>query len=344
MSRLDDLPPDQRAALSLLLRQGKNYGDVAAMLQIGERAVHDRAHAALAMLAPREARQLSAEGRQEIGDYLLGQQSGAERLRTRSLLEDSNAAQAWAHAVASELQPLAAGALPEIPSAPATSAQNGGSAAPATEPVPAEPAAARAPVARGHAGDAGGASPAGGQQSATARAAAQLPSSRVGGAILLAVIAATVVAVVLLTSGGGSKHHASAKTSGATSASTSAGSGARASETNRIALTTGSASSKTVGIVWIFQERSTYAFYLAAEGLPPSHGFFYALWLYNSPTSFEALNRAPAVGSNGRTQGGQLLPANAGGFHEIILTRETSEHATHPGPIVLHGEFALHHS
>ena len=55
MSRLDELPPDQRAALSLLLRQRKSYGEVASMLGIGEQAVHDRAHAALAVLAPRLA-------------------------------------------------------------------------------------------------------------------------------------------------------------------------------------------------------------------------------------------------------------------------------------------------
>ena len=93
MSRLDDLPPDQRAALSLLLRQGKVYAEVAAMLQIGERAVHDRAHAALAVLAPREARELTPERREEIGDYLLGQSGGvARRLRARRLLDDSPAA------------------------------------------------------------------------------------------------------------------------------------------------------------------------------------------------------------------------------------------------------------
>ena len=73
MSRLDDLPPDQRATLSLLLRSGKSYAEVAALLDIQERAVHDRAHAALAVLAPRQARELTAERREEIGDYLLGQ-------------------------------------------------------------------------------------------------------------------------------------------------------------------------------------------------------------------------------------------------------------------------------
>ncbi len=85
MSRLDELPPDQRAALSLLLRQRKSYAEVAELLGIAEQAVHDRAHAALAMLAPRRARELTPEHRREIGDYLLGQQPGvAERLRTRA--------------------------------------------------------------------------------------------------------------------------------------------------------------------------------------------------------------------------------------------------------------------
>src|SRR5437763_5985855 len=90
MSRLDDLLPDQRAALSLLLRQHKRYAEVAALLQISERAVHDRAHAALAMLAPRQARELTAARREEIGDYLLRQRSGpAQQMHTRSLLDSS---------------------------------------------------------------------------------------------------------------------------------------------------------------------------------------------------------------------------------------------------------------
>ena len=43
MSRLDDLHQDQRAALSLLLRQGKSYAEVASLLGIEQRAVHARA-------------------------------------------------------------------------------------------------------------------------------------------------------------------------------------------------------------------------------------------------------------------------------------------------------------
>jgi Sigma-70, region 4 len=312
MNRLDDLPPDQRATLSLILTQGKHYAEVAALLDIGEGAVHDRAHAALAVLAPREARELSAERREEIGDYLLGQRDGlGERMRTRSLLDGSPAAQAWARALAAELAPLSPAGLPEIPDG----------AGPAEQ------------------GDARG-GPDGGERAGPGRP--QLPSSRVGGAILLAVIAAVVVAVVLLTTGGGSSHRrqgASATQGGATSTSTTP----RATETKRLALAPpgGASANKPLGVAAVLQEGSTYAFYLAAERLPPSTGFFYAVWLYNSPTSFEALSKSPAVGSDGRLQGGSLLPADASRFHQMLVTRETSERPSRPGPFVLSGSFGL---
>ena len=66
------------------------------------------------------------------------------------------------------------------------------------------------------------------------------------------------------------------------------------------------------------------------------------MWLYNSPTSFEALSRAPNVGSNGSAQGGALLPKDAGKYHTMLLTRETKTNPTSPGPVVLRGAFALH--
>jgi hypothetical protein len=63
--------------------------------------------------------------------------------------------------------------------------------------------------------------------------------------------------------------------------------------------------------------------------------------LYNSPTSHQALSRSPPVGSNGRLEGGALLPANAAGFHRMLVTRETSVRPAHPGPVVLSGPFSL---
>jgi plasmid stability protein len=328
MSRLDDLPPDQRATLSLLLRRRKSYAEVAAMLDIDERAVHDRAHAALAVLAAPQARELSAEQREELGDYLLGQRTSiAERLATRTYLESSPAARAWAKALTAELATLASGApLPEIP-AGAQPAEPAQPTEPATGPVAASPA----PMAAG------------------------APRSRLAGALLLAVIVAViVVAVVLLTSGGGSSSSSpssSGSASGETdTSSTSAESSStgtqagKAKEDKRITLSSPDSSSKSVGVAEVLSEGNQYAIYLAAQHLPPSKGkgFFYAVWLYNSATSFEAVSRAPDVGSNGSVQGGALLPKDAGKYHEMLLTRETASRPSKPGPVVLTGAFALH--
>ena len=114
-------------------------------------------------------------------------------------------------------------------------------------------------------------------------------------------------------------------------------------EDARLTLTPPDPSSKAIGVVAILSEGGKQAFYLAAEHLPPSTGFFYAVWLYNSPTSFLALSKSPPVTSNGKLQGGALLPANAASYHKMLLTRETSDRPSHPGPIVLSGPFKLTH-
>jgi hypothetical protein len=321
MSRLDDLLPDQRATLSLLLRTRRTYADVAALLDISERAVHDRAHAALAVLATPQARALTPDRRAEVGDYLLGQRAGAgERLATRTYLEGSPQARAWAAAVAEQLRPLSDAPLALIPAAsPAAPVTPAGASSPAS---PSE-----APAGR--------------------RSFPSAPSSRRAGALLLAAIVAIVVVVVIVVNSGGSSGRSGAGSAGAPSTNSSATastgtSSARAKEDRRITLTSPDPASKAVGIAEVLSEGSQYAFYLAAEHLPPSKGFFYAVWLYNSPTSFEALSRAPNVGANGSVQGGALLPKDASKFHTMLVTRETKPNPTSPGPVVLRGAFALH--
>ena len=333
MSRLDDLPPDQRATLSLLLRTRRTYADVASLLDISERAVHDRAHAALAVLAAPQARALTPEQRAEVGDYLLGQRAGAgERLAARTYLEGSPQARAWASAVAEQLRALSDAPLERIPAAAPTGDPGVQSAsdrdphagaAPATLSPPAAPSPAR-------------------------RSLPSAPSSRRAGALLLAaIVAIVVVAVVLIVNSGGSSGRSGAGSSGSANTNSSAAastgtSTARAKEDRRITLTSPDPASKAVGIAEVLSEGSQYAFYLAAEHLPPSKGFFYAVWLYNSPTSFRALSRAPNVGANGSVQGGALLPKDAGKFHTMLLTRETKTNPTSPGPVVLRGAIALH--
>jgi sigma-70-like protein len=336
MSRLDELPPDQRAALSLLLRQRKSYAELASVLGIPPRAVHDRAHAALAVLAPRQARELTQERREEIGEYLLAQQAGvAERLATRTYLAGSPAAQAWARALVSELRPLASAGLPEIPQA-GTAQPGASTGAPVAGPS--------TPRAQGTSG-------------IPTPASGMLPSSRLGGALILAAILAAIVVAVVLLSGGGSSHTKSTAASPPASESTSsATSSASAPNTASTASTPSAATpsvkqhltlrptevnSKSIAMVDVIAEGRKRAFYIEAQGLQPSTGFFYAVWLYNSPNSFLPLSKSPPVGSNRHLAGGALLPSNAGNYHEMLLTRETSERPKSPGQIVLRGHFSL---
>jgi Sigma-70, region 4 len=316
MSRLEELPPDQRAALSVLLRQHKSYSEVATMLGIAEQAVHDRAHAALAILAPRQARGIDAERRREIGDYLLGQQTAVgDRLRTRTMLSNSQAAGAWAQAIAGELAELYDGAPPEIPAV--TTA--GGASAPAgrQEPYPLSQAAA---------------APASPEPSAGA------PSSRLGGALLLAaMLAAVIVVVILLVSGGGSSNKRSSTTgTSSTSAKTSG-----TKEEGRFTLHAAAPHSGSVGTVEVLSEGGKRAFYIQAEHIPATKHFFYAIWLYNSHTSALPLSKSPPVGKTHKLAGAALLPSNAGSYREILLTRETSTRPKHPGHVVLRGAFNL---
>jgi hypothetical protein len=315
MSRLDELPPDQRAALSLLLRQRKSYAEVAKLLGIPEHAVADRAQVALAVLATRQAREVTPERRKEIGDYLLGQQPGvAERLRTRTLLSSSEPARAWASEVASQLAPLAGANLPDIPPAapgaggPQTLQDLSAASAAAVGAPPSAPAPAR-----------------------PAR------SSRLGGAIVLAVLVAAVVVAVVLLSGG-----SSGKKSSTTSSTSSTSAKTGPTVENQISLKPpAGVKSASVGVVDVLAEAGKRAFFIEAQHVPASKGFYYAIWLYNSPHNALALSKSPAVGSTHRLAGGSLLPAAAADYREILLTRETTAHPKQPGRVVLRGPFSL---
>jgi hypothetical protein len=355
MSQLDNLPPDLRAVLSLLLRQHKRHADVAAMLDIEERAVHDRAHAALALLAPREARGLSAPEREQVGEYLLGQQDAAAQSRTRAQLESSAAARTWARALAGELAPLSSRPLAHIPADPPTTAAGGPRTARPTQSQPSTSAQERPPL--------------------TTPPDPQ-PSSRVGGAVILGVLAAVVIVVVLLIVGIGGGSHGTTKAGSTASATGHTGSGPQRSAgtgtatsgsagettgtgTTGGASTTGSsqashgkalpltppnpATSKAVGVAYVLTQKGQRAFYIFAKGLPsPPSGAFYAVWLEGAASAADyPLGSLPAQSSSGLVEGGGPLPSDAGVYRRILVTTETSHHPTHPGPTALGGAFSV---
>ncbi|HEY7892751.1 MAG TPA: anti-sigma factor [Solirubrobacteraceae bacterium] len=319
---MQELPSDQKAVLSLLLRQGKSYAQIASLLSIDQEAVRNRAYEAIRSLGAAEGTSLLRAQRQEIADFLLGQ-AGSLSQSTTTYLDSLANARSWAERVRSQLQELSPSPLPELPAPPSSSSEQP-AAAPPPEPTPPAP-------------------PEQEDQSPTAEPATLSgPVSRRGGAILLvAMLAVIVLAVVLIADRGGSGGKAS-QTQPATTAGSSSTSTSAIHLDSQLNLNPPLPGSKAKGVVEIASEGKRRAFYLVAEGLQPTNGFFYVAWLYNSQHEAEPLGKAPTVGSNGRLQAAAPLPSDAGKFHQLILTRETSEGASEPGEVVLKGSFSLH--
>jgi hypothetical protein len=280
MDPIDQLPPDQSAVLSLLLRQGRSYADIAQLLGIPESAVRVRAHAAL--------------------DAIAGGPGGAPASASASVSPQPGSRKSESN----RGRPAPAGATTR------------------TRTTSTPPSEGRAPRSQ------------------------RSGSRRAGALLLVAIVAVVVVAVVLIANSGGSGSHGGAgasssrsTTSSSGATSTTAGGGPHVDK--QLTLTSPDPASSAAGLVEIVSEGSKQAFLLSAEHLPASTGFFYAAWLYNSPSEVVALGRAPSVSSNGKLQAVGALPSDAAHFHTMLLTRETSTHATRPGSTVLSGAFSV---
>jgi Sigma-70, region 4 len=326
MPAIESLPPEQRAVLSLVLKQGKTYAEIATLLGIDETAVRERAHAALGALGPSEGTPPPPQRRAAVSDYLLGQQPDDDARRTREYLASSASGRAWARVVAGALRPLGDGAVPEIPSSaalssppsPAQAATEAKAPAPTATPEPSQVAPAAAAPA------------------APARGLRTARSSRRAGAALLAVVGAGLIAlIVVLVTGGSSKHKPAARLTSTTSTTPQI--------VGQINLTSPSGGRGTIGFGLLVAQGNQLALELQAQGLPPtSRSFAYGVWLYNSHTSAEAVGSAPPVGKNGRLSAIAALPANTANYRALIVTRETNSRPTRPGPIVLSGPLPGH--
>ena len=301
MARLDQLPPDQRAVLQLLLKQGKSYGEIASLLRIERSAVKARAHDALNALGPEDT-ELSEDRRDEIGDHLLGQQDEGQRAATRSFLEGSPAGRAWARVVSSELRELSPTGLPEIP----------GEGAELSE---AHDALEARKVAQ----------------------AEQERSSKLGGVLLIAGlgIAIAVVLILLLSGGGDNKKNTGPVGSTTTTpASTSTTPQVEA----QINLFPPGGGKKPLGVANVVTQSGQRGIALVGQDVPPTRNkFAYAMWLENSPSDAKRLGFFGAVTKNGRLQGFVLAPSDFSKFSKLVVTRETQRNPKVPGPLVLSG-------
>lgn len=116
MATFDQLSPEQRAIVELVLRQGKTYNELADMLNLPEGRVRELARDALVELAPVSVRGVEEDWRAQLADYVLGQQSGPEATATKGHLRRSEAARSWARSLLDSLEQFYEnGAVPAIP-------------------------------------------------------------------------------------------------------------------------------------------------------------------------------------------------------------------------------------
>jgi Sigma-70, region 4 len=325
MASLESLPPDQRAVIQLVLQRGRSYDEIAELLSIDRDVVRQRAVAGLTALGPDT--RVPDDKRALIADYLLGHATPDHEEQARTQLAESASARAWARVLSSELTPVAASPLPEIPAEQA-----------AREPEPAKPVAATA--------------------EAEAPTAAETPSeaaprsSRTGGAILLgagALVALIIVGVVivLVANSGGSSHHnttaASVSTPAATTTATTAASTSGATPVAAVVLRSPLGAKKTVGYAQVVKQGGKTGLVLVAQGIPANTTHdAYAVWLYNSPSDAHILGFVnPGVKTDGKLQTAGLLPTNAAHFRQLLVTLETQAKPHGPGKIVLQGSFKL---
>jgi hypothetical protein len=312
MAPFDDLPADQKAVLQLVLRQGRTYDEIAGLLKISPEAVRDRALTALDALGPDEAPGLDPDRQDEIGDYLLGQQSASQRAATRTFLEGSAPARGWARQTAGELRGAGVTgdqALPEIPADP------------------------------DEVDEAFGALDA--RQRARAE---QERSSRFGGVLLLAglgVIVALALLLIFNVFGGGDNKNANTVVAGPTTATTTSTTTGASVEAQINLTPPPGTGGKALGVANIVSQDGQRALAVVGQGLAPSG--HYVLWLRNG-TKIKFLGFFPPVTnkgtSAGRLQGLVLAPSDLSSYKEILVSRESSSTPKQPTAIVLQGKIS----
>lgn len=342
MTPVDALSPDQRAVLQLLLKQGRRYEELAALLRIDPGAVRQRAVSALDALGP--ATELSAGRRAELTDWLLGQQDAASAAQTTDYLEDSPAGRAWAAAVIDELRDAGLGGdrLPDLPGG--ETAPPAPEVEPVSEPFPAhgeesepkpprpahhEPAAERMPgfASAPSAGD-------------------RAPASKLGGALLLAgIVIVVAVLLVWVLSRDGDADSGSATVATGTQPATTATTTTPADQP-RIVGQVNLASpggGKALGVANVLAQGDQRAVAIRAQDLEPNtNRNAYGVWLTGGPGGrVTRLGFAPAVGRNGRLEGATSLPEDATDYDRLVISLETSEDPRKPADVALSGRLRI---
>lgn len=310
MAPLDSLNDGQRAVLQLLLRQGKSYDEIARLLKSEPAKIRARGRGAVAAVGP-DASAIGEERRDEIADYLLGQQTASQRAATREYLRASAAGRSWARAAAGALAPLAGDALPDVP-------------------------AEREEVAQAF--DA--------LDRRNARQEQVKRSSQLGTRLLLAGVGVLLgIAIILaLSIGGGDDPETAATTPNPTSTTAAVQTTPTGDKFEVVAQGTlqppegGEGNAQGQVAIVRFPDNNQFRLALQATGLPPSstRGSAYGVWLYSSDDKKQFLGFPDTtVGRDGKLETVSDLSPDTPTYGAVLLTRETAEEPKSPGTVVL---------
>jgi hypothetical protein len=367
MATLDQLPPEQRAIVELVVQRGRSYETLAEVLQVPSARVRELAREALTELSPRTASLVDVDRRGQVADYLLRQQSPDEERSTRDYLKQSETARAWALSLLDSLDPLYTDS-----SAPPVPEPGGGSIA-AAEPEAAPAAAAETKAAetaedrvRARERERAGKRPlreieaeeeetkperkrAAGDLSPEAQAA--LRRRRIVGAVAGAALLAALVVAVLAIAGvfSSDKKSSSSSSSSNTTASTTPSGTSTTAGQQQVQVVGGIAlnpigKTKAQGVAYIVQQGNQRYVVVQAQVPPLPNNqkvAAYEVWLYNSNQDARSLG-AQYTNAQGVLQGRAPLPADVGKFKSIDISRElfADKNAGHGNSSVLRGDFS----
>jgi hypothetical protein len=310
MATFDQLSPEQRAIVELVLQQGKTYPELAEMLGMPESRVRDLARDALVELAPVSVRGVEADWRGQLADYVLGQQSGPEATATKGHLRRSEAARSWARSLLDSLEQLYAnGSVPAIPDG-----ERGRAKRAAAEPSP-------APAAAGGLG----AAPTG-ARGLVSRDPVMRRRMLAGAAAAAVILLAVLLWPIGLLTGDDDK---------ASSASSDNQASAQGGNQNQAAT-----SGKPAGIAIVVDQGGKKQLLVQAARLAPSgQNEGYYVWLYNSPSDARSLG-GQVTDQQGNYQAIGAFPADYAKYKYIDVTRQPvgdNPNVKHSGESVLRG-------
>jgi hypothetical protein len=301
VATLDQLSDEQRAIIELVLKQGKTYAELSDVLALPESRVRELARDALVDLAPVSAHRVEEDWRGQLGDYILGQQSGSEATATRGHLRHSEAARTWARSLLDSLDGFYAnGDMPAIPEGERTRGER----------------RLRAPAA------VAAASGGGGRVLSPAAQAAVKRRRLFAGAGLLA----TLLLVGLLLWPVGLLNDDDDDGGGGAESAAAAGQGRPA------------AGGTPAGIAVIAKRQGKFQLIVTGSKLRPGNQReAYEVWLYNTPKDSRSVG-AQVTDAQGGYQGAGPLPAGFERYKFIDVSLEPiDKNAGHSGQSVLRG-------